>query len=191
MMDHFFMDKKFGEEWFDYPNVYDLFVAFLNDGGTFVEVGSWKGKSISYFVVEMLKFGKKINVNCVDLWGGNPFDGSGDGKLFDLFLENVKPIKEYLTLHRGDSSAIAENFANGSCDVIFLDGNHSKPKIRQDICAWWPKVRAGGLLAGHDISWSWVFEAVGEELYRKNKPGFGKMIGNCWIWAKGKEIHAI
>lgn len=35
---------------------------------------------------------------------------------------------------------------------VFLDGAHHYEAVRDDIAAWWPKVEAGGVLAGHDYS---------------------------------------
>lgn len=32
----------------------------------------------------------------------------------------------------------------------FLDGAHDLQSVRDDIAAWWPKVEAQGILAGHD-----------------------------------------
>jgi hypothetical protein len=50
------------------------------------------------------------------------------------------------------SPAAADNFADGSLDFVYLDGNHSEPYITQDIEAWTPKVRKGGIVAGHDYA---------------------------------------
>jgi hypothetical protein len=37
-----------------------------------------------------------------------------------------------------------------SLDFAFIDGNHRYEHVRADLHAWWPKIRAGGLLSGHD-----------------------------------------
>lgn len=34
----------------------------------------------------------------------------------------------------------------------FLDGAHDLNSVRNDIMAWWPRVEAGGMLAGHDFN---------------------------------------
>ena len=36
------------EGWFTYPNLYSQFVKEMKDGSVFVEIGSWKGKSMAY-----------------------------------------------------------------------------------------------------------------------------------------------
>lgn len=35
-------------------------------------------------------------------------------------------------------------------DFVYLDADHSYESVRADISAWWPIVRRGGVLAGHD-----------------------------------------
>ena len=44
----------------------------------------------------------------------------------------------------------ARCFLDGELDFVFIDGEHSYEAARLDIEAWWPKVRSGGLLMGHD-----------------------------------------
>jgi hypothetical protein len=41
-------------------------------------------------------------------------------------------------------------FAEQSMDFVYIDANHSYASCREDIAAWWPKVKVGGLMAGHD-----------------------------------------
>lgn len=46
----------------------------------------------------------------------------------------------------------ADDFADGSLDFVYIDANHSEPFVTQDIEAWTPKVRKGGVVAGHDYA---------------------------------------
>lgn len=38
----------------------------------------------------------------------------------------------------------------GSLDFVYLDARHDYASVRSDVAEWFPKVKAGGLLAGHD-----------------------------------------
>lgn len=46
----------------------------------------------------------------------------------------------------------AKQFDDGALDLVFIDADHSYAAVRADIDAWMPKVRAGGILAGHDYN---------------------------------------
>ena len=41
-------------------------------------------------------------------------------------------------------------FMDGYFDLVFIDGDHSYDAVTEDIKAWLPKVRNGGILCGHD-----------------------------------------
>jgi len=44
----------------------------------------------------------------------------------------------------------AECFSDGHLDFVFLDASHAAEDVYADTCAWWPKVRPGGLFIWHD-----------------------------------------
>ena len=46
----------------------------------------------------------------------------------------------------------AKAFADGSLDFAYIDANHTEPYVTQDIEAWTPKVKTGGIIAGHDYA---------------------------------------
>jgi hypothetical protein len=53
-------------------------------------------------------------------------------------------------LVRSASVIAARGVPNGSLDFVFIDADHTFQAVRQDIESWWPKVRPGGILSGHD-----------------------------------------
>jgi predicted O-methyltransferase YrrM len=60
----------------------------------------------------------------------------------------------------------ASLFQDGSLDGVFIDADHTYEAVKMDIQNWMPKVRKGGILAGHDYveTWPGVIEAVNESL---------------------------
>jgi hypothetical protein len=56
-----------------------------------------------------------------------------------------------------------------SLGFVYIDGLHDYEHVAADIAAWWPKVRSGGILAGHDYIWCWpgVFQAVNQFIARR------------------------
>lgn len=51
---------------------------------------------------------------------------------------------------RTTSLEAAGRFANHTLDFVYLDARHDEASVREDLEAWYPKLRAGGLFAGHD-----------------------------------------
>lgn len=51
---------------------------------------------------------------------------------------------------QGDSAEVAETFEDDLFDIVFVDADHSEASVRRDVAAWLPKVKPGGVIAGHD-----------------------------------------
>jgi len=51
---------------------------------------------------------------------------------------------------RMTSEAASILFPDDFFDFVYIDANHKLEFIRQDIYYWWPKVKRGGIFAGHD-----------------------------------------
>lgn len=49
-----------------------------------------------------------------------------------------------------DSIKAAKEIPDGSLDFVFIDADHHYEKVKDDLNAWTPKVRKGGIVAGHD-----------------------------------------
>jgi hypothetical protein len=44
----------------------------------------------------------------------------------------------------------AKDVPDGSLDFVFIDALHEYEHVKEDIHTWYPKVRKGGILSGHD-----------------------------------------
>ncbi|MCI0364504.1 MAG: class I SAM-dependent methyltransferase [Phycisphaerales bacterium] len=53
-------------------------------------------------------------------------------------------------LVRSDSVTAAAAVPDESLDFVFIDAEHTYDAVLQDIAAWAPKVRRGGVVSGHD-----------------------------------------
>lgn len=42
------------------------------------------------------------------------------------------------------------DFDNESLDLIYLDNDHSYEYVIEELFGWWPKLKIGGLMTGHD-----------------------------------------
>ena len=45
----------------------------------------------------------------------------------------------------------AEHIEDDTVDYIYVDARHDYCGVMQDLEAYWPKLKAGGILAGHDF----------------------------------------
>lgn len=65
-------------------------------------------------------------------------------------LRNIEPFKERVTIMRTVSTDAASRTADDFLDFCYIDAWHDYRGISVDLPMWWPKVRSGGILAGHD-----------------------------------------
>jgi predicted O-methyltransferase YrrM len=134
--------------------------------GVVVEVGVYLGRSLS--VVAPVCRRNSTRLVAVDNWKGCVEIGEEklDLRLLDGFRENMAwlGLTGAIEEMEGDSAASAANFADGSVDLVFLDATHYYITVKADAKAWWPKIRAGGVLLGHDYQASYpgLVKAVNE-----------------------------
>jgi hypothetical protein len=100
------------------------------------------------------------------------------------------------TLRRKTSLEAVVEFPDNSLDAVFIDGNHHFDFVVQDIIAWAPKVRRGGMVSGHDykpegsektpIPFGVIEAVTGYTSAHKIKPYFLTMRDKCpsWFWVK-------
>jgi SAM-dependent methyltransferase len=159
--------------WFDWQPLYERWARELPDAATIVEVGVFKGRSFAFLGVEAINSGKARRLFAVDTWEGSPEhqqdpDVQAD-RLFGVFSEGVlRPLRDarwagapvqVRAIPRPSVQAAAD-FADGEADAVFIDGAHDRKSVAADLRAWWPKVKPGGELAGHDFDWPSVRQAV-------------------------------
>jgi hypothetical protein len=160
-MEHFYQDT-IGEDWFTYPNLYSSIPIYFGEEAKFVEVGVWKGRSISYLAVEVINANKNQKIYAVDTWAGseehidpsntnfNPELLNDPDWLYNLYLQNIEPAKDIITSIRKPSLEAVNDFEDESLDFVFIDAAHDYENVKADILAWLPKLKKTGILAGHD-----------------------------------------
>jgi predicted O-methyltransferase YrrM len=147
----------------------------FQSGSIFVELGSWKGKSIIYLTVETLLQGKDIKIFSVDTWEiGND--------TWEIFNKNIKPIKDSINIIKKTTFDASQDFEDGSIDFLFIDADHSYEGVKSDLERWYPKVKSGGIISGHDYFHTdfGVRKAV-DEFFTKNSI---IIEGSCWCVTK-------
>lgn len=192
-MQHFCNEPQFGENWFTFPGFYSYLVTILPNNSHIVEVGSWKGRSSAYMAVEIVNSNKRIKFDCVDTWLGSPNEEHHqqdqlvkEDKLYDLFLSNIEPVKDIINPVRMSSMDASKLYEDKSIDVVFIDACHDYECVKEDITAWLPKVKTGGIISGHDIDWPGVNKAIHEIFGSPNPANFILNYGeSVWVHKKG------
>lgn len=153
---------------FDFPDVYRMIVDNAPKGATIVEVGVYAGKSLAY-LAEYASFRGRV----LDIVGIDRFDNCAsspdDGPLpyVDHMAEVGHMLDKYCQpniprLIRCDSDKAAELFRNGSVFAIWLDADHSREAVANDIRAWLPKLAENGVIGGHDYDQQRVRDGIAD-----------------------------
>lgn len=190
-MNHFYHNSSFGQDWFDYADVYSRFVQNMKDNSHFIEIGSWKGKSTAFMAVEIINSNKKIKFDCIDTWLGSDEDAHTkdnyvqNNSLYELFISNIEPVKHIINPIRATSAEASTYYSDNSVDIVFIDACHTYECVKKDIQLWFPKVKNGGILSGHDYTSSWpgVVLAVDGVLGQSNI----ESRNSCWIYHKSNN----
>jgi len=68
---------------------------------------------------------------------------------YTCFFPQLKIIK--LTSEEATKIFTQRNyFPNGYFDLVFIDAEHTYDALKKDINLWWPLLRSGGIICGHD-----------------------------------------
>jgi SAM-dependent methyltransferase len=170
--------------WFHASSLFENAVREARDGAHFVEIGAYVGKGTAFLACEIANSGKQIQLDSVDLWNDTyleRFNITGSpGRFFEKFLGNLQRagVGESVRAVRMSSAEAAARYDAASLDFVFIDGDHDYAAVREDLAAWLPLVKPGGVLAGDDyiVEWPGVQRAVRER--------FGDAIevyGPCWL----------
>ena len=108
------------------------------------EIGSYAGEST-------LIFAKHARiVHSIDLWSGYP-DCASSEEVFDFVTLDVRNIHKI----KRSSVEAGRDFPDGSLDMVYIDADHHYGSVKSDLLTWLPKIRKGGVLAGHDWYVDW------------------------------------
>lgn len=123
---------------------------------TVVEIGALAG-AWSKRCLEALP---QSHLWCVDPWAEMAcelLDEKDPDRTFALWFRNVSFALDRVHAVRLTSEKAAKLF-DWPIDFLFIDGHHSD--VERDLRWWWPKLRKGGLLVGHDIKMKVVKRGV-------------------------------
>lgn len=121
--------------------IWDMWELFLlakeiPNGGTYLELGSKWGGSLRCVLRASQFINRKIDLITIEC---EPIS-----RLLQFCNENkVRLIKDY-------SQNCADEIEDDSIDMLFIDNEHIYDQIISDLHNYWPKIKIGGIICGHD-----------------------------------------
>jgi hypothetical protein len=182
--------------WFDFQDIYSQAVAEGKDGDVFVEIGVFCGASACFMGELIRDSGKKIT-----FFGVDPFQDflgfeAGSWQQNMIFeMGGSLPVAKHFLLLTGTTSYVhllpfpsldaAKLFKPGSVARVFIDGGHDYRSAHDDISTWFPLVRDGGWIGGHDYAQGFpgVIQAV-DELFPQVPRGSLFVPPSSWMYHK-------
>ena len=173
------------EGWFNMEAQYLELLNHCPEGGVFVELGCFKGKSTSFIVTEILNQKRDVDFIAVDSFEGatNSTDTNevkaynGISDIEEDFKKNTSHLKYAFSTYKSLSHEAVDIFSDKDVDCLFIDAGHSYEAVKKDIEAWLPKMKPNGIIAGHDYnSWAGVKKAVDEKFGNPHK-----IENDCWF----------
>lgn len=165
-------------------DVYDEILKLIPDGGIFVEVGCWKGRSSIYLLERLHELKKNISIWFVDTFTGCEYGKGGQiGKSLDEFESNIVaagfPKNTNWKAVAMDSIEASTMFEK--VFAVFLDGNHESTYVRNELLAWKDKCE---IVSGHDYLDPPIRRIVGEVL------GQVKDFGSSYLYQRPVTFSA-
>jgi hypothetical protein len=121
------------------------------------EIGVWRGAYSAAFCAS----NPAMHMLCVDPWVSYPAWQDTKNSLAPdaqerLMLQSFRDASDRLrplncTIVRQFSADAVQDVPDGSLDLAYIDANHVYDAVLEDLTLWSPKVRSGGIIAGHDF----------------------------------------
>lgn len=156
------MDTEYTRDWFSWaPPVWEQLIPFLPGQKSFLEIGSFEGRSAVWTIEHMMEDGGEIY--CIDTWKGGEEHTEEEirGAKF-RFNKNISAVREKFPDRKvvsctGTSTSWLAALIQDKhqFDFIYIDGSHLARDVMTDACMAWPLLREGGLLVFDDYLWGY------------------------------------
>lgn len=118
------------------------FISIFPKNSIGIEIGVQYGGHSN----DLLRLAEPKKLYLVDPWIEQGENGDHN---FNRVTKRFSKNKN-IEIIRGFSVETAKKFSDNHFDWIYLDALHDYDSIRDDIEAWYPKLKKGGIFGGHD-----------------------------------------
>ena len=163
------------------------FIHKLGDNVVGCELGVWTAQNMGYVLQQCPNIKKCYAIDAyLPYYDWNRYIGPDEINQVKAKSEEVRSWfgDRVHFIHANSVDALA-HIPDGSLDYVFVDGDHSYMAAKQDIYAYWHKVRKGGMFSGHDFSLPGVNQALSEFRAEFNITTPLQFCDNdIWLWYK-------
>jgi hypothetical protein len=116
-----------------------------------VELGTYNGVSFASFCQSVVRRGLQTKCFAVDTWRGDEHAGHYTDDVFDELLRfKNENFGDFVVFMRCLFDDALTNFADGSVDLLHIDGLHTFDAISHDFATWLPKLSDRAVVLFHD-----------------------------------------
>jgi len=187
-------------------DIRDIFELILKKGIKVAEIGIWTGQ-VS-LLLGLLSKPYEAEMYSIDHFKGQEGGGLA-GWANGYNIESVwkalisnNDLNNHVNLIKKSSVEASKDFPNEYFDFIFIDASHDYGSIKDDIEAWYPKLKTNGIISGHDFNAVISLEEVNRRYIERDNRGWcigvmkaviekfpdvKKRKGRIWYTTKGEK----
>jgi hypothetical protein len=135
-------------------------IDMIPAGAVCAEIGVWKAD----FSEQVAKAAKPREFHLIDPWKFAPsfpkrwYGGaiaSSQSAMDEIYRRVVARMRPFpgIAIHRQASLEAAATFPDRHFDWIYIDGDHSYRAVKDDLEAWFAKVKPSGVVVADDYDW--------------------------------------
>jgi predicted O-methyltransferase YrrM len=148
---------------FDYERFYKWLAGEIPQNGKFIEIGVYRGRS-ACFLAELRP---DVEFTLIDPFvDDNPYANffNHERMTGDESIRRIKTLIARCVVIKSTSQLAASRLPREAYDAVFIDGDHEYGPVLTDLINYTPKVKKGGIVAGHDyfLDHPGVVKAVNE-----------------------------
>ena len=122
----------------------------------------------------------------VDIWDseitnpnllGNAVPAS---ELYEIVKTKFQDIPN-IVIHKTFSNVACELYPNNYFDFIYIDASHAYKNVKVDCECWWPKVKGGGIIGGHDYFYYSGCRRAVDEFVEHNNLNLNSATPDWWV----------
>ncbi len=107
------------------------------------------------FTEQILRIAEPSQLHLVDSWGSKRYNSTKYQQVLARYSAEMKSGQ--VSVLRAPSVEAADTFADAFFDWVYIDTTHAYALTARELRAYAPKVKSGGLIAGHDYAMgNWV-----------------------------------